>query len=260
MSKNDFGCLFHNVHILLNSVKPGLTWLNKLFNAGNWKLGSPKLHKHGAMKKMNAETTKRIMADAYSKKAQEYGITRNERFDAFLQKELKHFVNSVKKVGTKVIDLGSGPGNESLYFKEAGLRPVCIDIAPGMVEQCKKKGLEAYVMDFYHLDFPNESFTGAWMAFALLHVPKSDAEAVIKEAHRVLIKGGVFYISLFEGEGEGFRKEDISRYGCERYFAYYHQDELEGLLSPYFEIAKSSRLDISPRPTISAECIKKVLP
>jgi len=209
------------------------------------------------MKKMNSETIKRQMADAYSKKAQEYGVTRNERFDAFLQKELEHFVDSVQKVGVKVIDLGSGPGNESLYFKQAGLKPVAIDIAPGMVEQCKKQGLEAYVMDFYHLDFPDESFAGAWMSFALLHVPKVEAEIVIKEAHRILTKGGVFYLSLFEGEGEGLRKEDISRYGCERYFAYYHQDELERLLLPYFELVKSSRLDISPRPTISFECRKR---
>lgn len=210
------------------------------------------------MKKMNTEIVKRTMAEAYSRKAQEYGVVRNEKFDAFLQKELGHFVDSVKKIGTKIIDIGSGPGNESLYFKEAGFQPVCIDIAPGMIEQCRKKGLEAYVMDFYHLDFPDESFAGAWIAFSLLHVPKNEVEIVIKEAHRVLTKDGIFYVSLFEGEGEGLRKEDISRYGCERYIAYYHQNELEKLLLPSFEIVKSSRLDISPHPTISFECIKRV--
>lgn len=212
------------------------------------------------MKKMNTEKVKRTMADAYSKKAQEYGVVRNEKFDAFLQKEFEHFVGSVKKIGTKVIDLGSGPGNESLYLKKAGLDPVCIDIAPGMVEQCRKKGLEAYVMDFYHLDFPDESFTGAWMAFSLLHVPKNETEMVIKEAHRVLVRNGIFYVSLFEGKGEGLRKEDIGRYGVERYFAYYHQDELEKILAPYFEITKTSRLDISPHPTISFEGRKRSLP
>ena len=212
------------------------------------------------MKKMNSELIKKAMAEAYSRKAQEYGVVRNERFDAFLQKELEHFVGSVKKIGTKIIDLGSGSGNESLYFKETGLQPVCIDIAPGMIEQCKKKGLEAYVMDFYRLDFPDKSFAGAWMVFSLLHIPKIEVKIVIKEIQRILINGGVFYVSLFEGEGEGLRKEDISRYGCERYFAYYHQDELEKLLMSYFEIVKSSRLDISPRPTISFECIKSILP
>jgi ubiquinone/menaquinone biosynthesis C-methylase UbiE len=208
------------------------------------------------MKKMAIERIKSMMAEAYSRKAREYGVVRNEKFDAFLQNELEHFINSVKKVGTTVIDLGSGPGNEALYLKEAGLQPVCVDIAPGMIEQCRKKGLEAYVMDFYNLDFPDESFAGAWMSFSLLHVPKGEAEAVIKEVYRILVTNGVFYVSLFEGEGEGLRKEDVSRYGCPRYFAYYRLEELENLLSPYFEIRKSSRLDISPRPTISFECQK----
>lgn len=211
------------------------------------------------MKKMNTEIIKRAMADAYNRKAEEYGAVRNEKFDAFLQKELEHFVSSVKKVGTKVIDLGSGPGNEALHLAQAGLRPICIDIAPGMIEQCRKKGLEAYVMDFYRLDFPNESFAGAWMSFSFLHVPKQDAGTVLDEIKRILVPRGIFYISLFEGEGEGFlREEDLKKFGSKRFFAYYKARELKGMLLPYFKIIKSERLDIPPRPTISFECQKGV--
>jgi len=208
-------------------------------------------------KKMAMKEIKKTMAEAYSKKAQEYGVVRNEKFDTFLYQEMDQFVKSVKRVGKKVIDLGSGPGNESLYFRENGLEPVCIDIAPGMIEECRKKGLKAYLMDFDKLDFPAESFDGVWMSFSLLHIPKNEARVVIKEAHRVLVKNGLFYVSLFEGEGEELRKEDIKKYGCERYFAYYHQDELKTLLTPYFQIIRSSRLDISPKPTISFECQKR---
>lgn len=209
---------------------------------------------------ITTDQIKAKLVEAYGRKSEEYGLKRNERFDAFLEKEIRHFVDSVKRVGTKVVDLGSGPGNESLTFKEAGLEPVCVDISPEMVEQCKQKGLEAYIMDFYNLNFPNESFAGAWMSFALLHVPKREVASVIKEVNRILVKDGVFYISLFEGEGEGLRKEDIKRFGVERYFSYYKPDELRKILLPYFDITKSERLDISPRPTISFECVRKTLP
>lgn len=208
-------------------------------------------------KNVNTEKIKEKLVEAYNRTAQEYGGKRNDKFDAFLEKERKHFIDSVRQMGTKIVDVGAGPGNDSMYFKVAGLSPVCVDITPGMIEECKRKGLEAYVMDFYHFSFPDESFVGSWSSFSLLHVPKSELESVIKEINRVLVKNGVFYISLFEGEGEGLRKEDIKKFGTERYFAYYKQDELEKVLSPYFDIVKVERLDISPRPTISFECIKK---
>jgi len=205
---------------------------------------------------MNPELVKQQMANAYSEKARDYGVVRNSKFDAFLKTEVQHFVALVKPVGNIVLDIGSGPGNEGVRLRDAGLKPVCIDNAPGMVTECLNKGLEAYVMDFYKLKFADDSFSGAWMAFSLLHVPKDQAGAVIKEASRVLATNGIFYVSLFEGEGEGLRTEDLSRFGCERYFAYYSQKEITKLLLPYFKVITASRLDISPRPTISFICSK----
>jgi len=122
--------------------------------------------------KQEMKANKKEMAQAYSEKAREYGVVRNEEFDEFLEGELKHFADSVKKVGVRIVDLGSGPGNESILLKNFGLQPVCVDNAQGMIAECRKKGLEAYVMDFYNLSLPDESFAGSWMSFSLLHVPK----------------------------------------------------------------------------------------
>lgn len=208
--------------------------------------------------KQEIKANKEEMAKVYSEKAREYGVVRNEKFDEFLEEEIVHFVDSVKKVGTRVVDLGSGPGNESLRLKELGLEPVCIDNAQGMIAECREKGLEALVMDFYKLGLAEQSFAGAWMAFSFLHVPKKNASMVLKEIERVLISNGIFYISLFEGEGEGFlRDEDIKRFGIKRFFSYYKSDELKKMLLPYFEITKMGRSDLQPRPTISFECQKR---
>ena len=196
------------------------------------------------------------MADAYSKKAQEYAVRRNKVFDAFLEAELIRFASSVGRIGTKIIDLGSGPGSEAIQLKQLGLNPICVDNAAGMVIECRKRGLEAHLMDFSSLNFCDSSFAGAWMSFSLLHVPKRDASAVIQQVHRVLQPNGIFYVSLFEGVGEGLRPANVDRFGCERYFAYYQQSEMERLLSGWFKICNSSRLDISPRPTISFDCVK----
>jgi len=199
---------------------------------------------------------KKLLIKAYNKGAAEYGLKRNKRFDLFLNQEMDHFIESVGKVGRKIIDLGSGPGNESLYFKNKGLEPVCVDISPAMIKQCRSKDLEAYVMDFCNLKFPDKSFAGVWMSFSLIHTPKAEALAVIKEVSRVILNRGVLYLSLFEGSGEGLSELGLERYGSKRYFAYYSQNELANLLKDDFEIIKSSRLDMSPKPTISFECLK----
>lgn len=197
------------------------------------------------------ELHKTAMAEAYNRKAADYGRARNTKFDEFLSDRQAAFVGAVRTVGTRIVDLGCGPGHESARFLHEGLQPVCVDLAPGMVTQCRERGLEAHVMDFCQLDFPAGHFAGAWMSFSLLHVPKSIAPEVIAGISRVMVDDGAFYVALFEGTGEGVRDEDVKQFGTKRYFSYYQPEELQSLLEPYFDALQYARLDISPRPTIS---------
>lgn len=57
-----------------------------------------------------------------------------------------------------VLEIGAGPGRDSLYFKEPGFDITAVDLSEEMVRLCTQKGLNAKVMDFYHLDFPNQTF------------------------------------------------------------------------------------------------------
>lgn len=206
------------------------------------------------MKELDLKKIKSDLIIGYDTIAQNYGGTRNERFDAFLKEDVGRFVNAISQVGIKVVDLGSGTGSESLLLKKAGLLPICIDSSLEMAKTSHTKGLNTCVMDFYNLGFPNNTFDGVWMSFSFLHVPKKNALEVLNEVRRVLAHNGILYISLFEGEGEGPKEQDVKKCGIARYFSYYQQDELRQLLSSQFSIVDSSRLDISPRPTISFLC------
>jgi ubiquinone/menaquinone biosynthesis C-methylase UbiE len=197
------------------------------------------------------------MANVYSSCAYKYGAVKNEKFDDFLAEEINFFSSATLAVGTKVVDLGSGPGDESMILKSKGITPLCIDISEGMVNACIDKGLNARKMDFYNLSLPQESFAGAWMAFSLLHVPKKDVKKILENIHKILMPKGILYVSLFEGEGEGLREEDVKKFGSKRYFSYYKTDELQSMLSECFDVYRISKLDISPRPTIAFESRKR---
>lgn len=204
-------------------------------------------------------TDREALRQAYDRQAPEYGRQRNPIYDAFRDRMLDRFAQlaagqegPANPPGGEVLDLGSGPGHESVLLRERGLRPLAVDFSPVMVEECRRKGIPAVVMDLYDLDLPPHRFAGAWMSFSLLHVPKADVPGILRHVAAALRPGGALMVLLFEGAGEGLRLEDVKRYGVPRYFSYYREDELAGLLGEHVVAVESHRLDISPRPTLVA--------
>jgi SAM-dependent methyltransferase len=62
----------------------------------------------------------------------------------------------------RLLELGAGTGQDSEFFQHHGLDVVAVDLSPAMVERCRRKGIDARVMDFRHPDFPPESFDAAY--------------------------------------------------------------------------------------------------
>src|SRR5262245_12300615 len=73
-----------------------------------------------------------------------------------------------------MLEIGSGPGKDGLFFQEHGLDVTCTDLSPAMVELCRQKGLRAYVRDFLDLGFSPASFDAVYALNCLLHLPKRD--------------------------------------------------------------------------------------
>lgn len=61
-----------------------------------------------------------------------------------------------------------------------------------MIRYCKERGLTAQVMDFYNLDFDDNSFHAVYVLNCLLHVPKAEIHQVIKEVKRVIKPEGLY--------------------------------------------------------------------
>lgn len=63
-----------------------------------------------------------------------------------------------KKHIERMLEIGAGPGRDSLFFSRNGLKMTAVDMSEEMVRWCLEKGLNARVMDFYRLDFADGSF------------------------------------------------------------------------------------------------------
>ncbi len=134
-----------------------------------------------------------------------------------------------------LLDIGAGTGYDSKFFKDQGFKVVTTDLTPEMVRLCKEKGLRAYVMDFYNLEFPAESFDAVWALNCLLHVPKASLPKVLKGIKRVMKPGGLFYMGVYGGP-EVNEVWEHDPYLPKRFFAFYPEDKMKEAVSQVFDL------------------------
>ena len=151
------------------------------------------------------------------------------------------FLKNLK--GGNILDLGSGPGRDALFFKERGFNPVCVDISSKMVKVCRSKGLDACLMDIENLGFANSSFDGIWAYASLLHLPKRNMPQVFHNLNCILKDNGFLFIGMKEGDYQGYIPNQLVPI-YSKFMAMYYDAELKNLLESNFEIMNFSRSKI----------------
>lgn len=149
---------------------------------------------------------------------------------------------SLLNTKARILDLGCGGGDHSVWFKEQGFDVVAIDLSEKMIEIARGKKVDARLMDIESLDFNDNEFEGIWAVTSLLHVPKRKIREVIEKLSVILKKDGLLYVCVKEGEGERFvvDKNDES---TGRFFAFWKKDELLGYFKDKFELKEFGRIN-----------------
>lgn len=149
--------------------------------------------------------------------------------------EREAFLKRVR--GGRLLEVGAGSGQDSVYFQENGLEVVAVDLSPAMVALCREKGLEAHVMDFLRLDFAPGSFDAVYALNCLLHVPDRDLPAVLEAIRAVLRPGGLFFLGVYGGgalTGEG--SYDHDDHNPPRFFSFRDDERIQEYARASFEI------------------------
>lgn len=179
------------------------------------------------------EEIKKNLREAYNLKVEE----REGRSVAdWKEGEQRAFLALLKAEGKQtLLEIGAGTGVHGLFFQENGMDVICVDLSPAMVESCRAKGLKAQVMDFAHLDFPDETFDAVFAMNCLLHVPHVEFGGVLEAVRRVLKPGGVFFLGQYGGEdSEGTREFD--HYVPKRFFAFWTDEQMEEEVKKVFRL------------------------
>ncbi|KQS01841.1 ubiquinone biosynthesis methyltransferase UbiE [Sphingomonas sp. Leaf357] len=123
------------------------------------------------------------------------------------------FVRRVKpREGEQILDMAGGTGDIAFRLAASGASVTVADINPAMLEvgmeRAGKRGVDGLVWTEANaevLQFPDRFFDAYTIAFGIRNV--TDIPAALKEAHRVLRRGGRFYClefstTLWPGFGE----------------------------------------------------------
>jgi demethylmenaquinone methyltransferase/2-methoxy-6-polyprenyl-1,4-benzoquinol methylase len=121
------------------------------------------------------------------------------------------FVAKVKpRPGEQILDMAGGTGDIAFRMAAKGAKVTVSDINPDMLavgkERARKQGIDGLVWKVENaekLSFADSSFDAYTIAFGIRNV--TDIPDTLREAHRVLKRGGRFYVLEFStSEWPGF--------------------------------------------------------
>ncbi|HEY6663282.1 MAG TPA: class I SAM-dependent methyltransferase [Sphingomicrobium sp.] len=148
------------------------------------------------------EKTRRV-GEVFSSVARRYDMM-NDLMSGGLHRLWKdRFVNRVKpRPGEQILDMAGGTGDVAFRMARRGANVTVADINPDMLEVGKQRadakqlsGLAWTVENAEALSFGDAGFDAYAIVFGIRNV--TDIPAALREAHRVLKRGGRFYCMEF---------------------------------------------------------------
>ncbi len=133
-----------------------------------------------------------------------------------------------------LLDLGCGPGRDTLALAANGYRVVGADISAAMLIEAQRRVPEGLFVgaDMRQLPFGAGVFSGVWACASFLHLPKKWAGLALDEMYRVLAGNGGLFLGVKRGLDEGWQGGVRPRF-----FALYLPSEIRNLVEDHgFEV------------------------
>lgn len=133
----------------------------------------------------------------------------NEIADDYLEEynepsdHIEVFVKSLPD-GSKVLDLGCGPGVDTAHLASKGFKVHAIDGAANMIALARKQAPDATFEtgDMRKLDYGHEQYDGIIASYSLIHIPKADIPELFTRLVDALKPSGLLFIGLQLGNSE----------------------------------------------------------
>lgn len=126
-----------------------------------------------------------------------------------------------------VLELGSGPGSDAAILEQRGLRVTRTDATRAFVAMLRADGHAAHVLDVRTDDFGGP-YDAVLADAVLLHLSAEEFAAVAGKARAAVRDGGLFALTLKEGDGSAWRTDKLD---LPRHFTYWREQPLRAALT-----------------------------
>lgn len=178
----------------------------------------------------NPEYAKKYIKGGLIKAAQDpdHAKAKSDRWHDFFLRNLDGIPDNT------LLEIGAGPGEDSVFFKETGYDVTGSDVSPHYVQLMKKNGVKAIELNVVNDEIPGKySAVLAWRM--MVHLSPEDIEVVMPKVYAALKEGGRFICNLFnrkEGEPK-YKKVDFDgpyHMGIERPYFYHTEQEINAII------------------------------
>lgn len=99
----------------------------------------------------------------------------------------------------RLLDVGAGPGRDTLGFHAGGIDVAGVDLAPANVVAMRAAGLAALAGSMLALPIRDAAFDAAWTMSTFVHVPRERVADAVQELLRVVTPGAPVAIGTWGG-------------------------------------------------------------
>lgn len=145
--------------------------------------------------------------------------------------------------GARILDIGCGVGQYCLFAASKGFLPLGIDnsekmiaIARSVAEECQFSLQNAVDIGYQH------AFDGIIANNLFCNLTLAQTKTVLSRIYDALKDDGLAYVSITEGQGEGFEPAALAP-DLKIYMKRYMPKEFEELISDSFDIVKVWTID-----------------
>ena len=160
----------------------------------------------------------------------------------------QQFIDLLKKENKRtILELGSGAGLDAKFFQDNGFDVLATDLSPEMVKACRKRKLNAKIVDLYNLSKLRKTFDAIYSMNVLLHIPRKDLDDILENVYQILNAGGVFFYGVYGGRDKETIITDKTRMGLPRFFSFLSDASLLNVVKDKFTVINFQTIDIKSK-------------
>ena len=173
---------------------------------------------------------------------------------------IKEFVSLLSAPDARVLDLGCGPGQESMRLSKEGVRVTGIDFSAESIKIAieKNEGVDFRLMSYADIDESLGRFDGIFSCSSIIHLNETDVRTLLRNVGGILKKNGIFLVIYRAGQGLITQIHTIRGETVERTIEQYTKENLIDIFREEgYSFVRDGYLDPTLRPNWDCVIFRK---